>query len=261
MLGGYPKTSRLRGFLDGYPVRRNPLGQLSGMPDISRRLDLVHPINRGLVGWWPLDEGQGTQARDLSIYQNHGAIIGMANPATATSGWGAGPSQRQLAFDGSNDYISVPTSPSLAIVGDISMVFWLKYSAWNWHMLFTKTNGGTPGPYSAYVNAPRGTIEFHRGNGTLDAYVESTTPGPLNNWYCTAVTMTGTAVQHYLNGETNGSGTLSTTIGDSGNPMRMGSRADGFWLGGQASGWRLYNRALTATEIKQIYADKWIGAL
>lgn len=220
-------------------------------------LDRAHPLARGLVAWYPLNEGAGRRANDISGNGNHGTHI--LDPSwTGTGGKLTGSA---LTLNGSTQYISVPTSASLGIVGDMSMVCWLKIASYNWHMLFTKTNGGTPGPYSAYVNQVRGTIEFHRGNGTLDAYVESTNPGPVNLWQFVAVTMAGTMVQHYLNGAANGSGTISTTIADYGNAMRLGSRADGFWLGGQMANWRLYNRALSASEVAQLVSEPYAGSL
>lgn len=261
MLSGWPKTRRAIGNLDGSPVRQNSNGNLSGWPDTSKRLALAHPLAQGLVGWWPLDEGQGIVARDLSIYRNKGTLTNMADPATPTSGWGAGASQRELAFDGSNDYASVPHSSSLSVVGDMTMTAWIRIAAWNWHMLLTKTNGGTAGPYSAYVNLVRGTIEFHRGNGAAAAYVESTTALALNVWQFVAVTMAGTAVKHYLNAAAAGTGTLSTTIGDSGNALQIGRRTDGFYTSGRLAQCRLYNRALADAEIAQIYADKWAGTV
>jgi len=219
-------------------------------------LDRAHPLARGLAAWYPFNEGAGRRANDISGNGNHGTQL--LDPAwTGTGGKLTGSA---LTLNGSTQYVSVPTSASLAIVGDMTMVCWLKISAYNWHMLFVKSNAGNAGPYMAYVNQVRGTIEFHRGNGTLDAYVESTNPGALNIWYCIAVTMTGTAVQHYLNGATNGSGTLSTTIGDSGTVLRLGNRSDGFWLGGQMANWRLYNRALSAAEVAQLYAEPLAGA-
>lgn len=261
MLQGYPRLRDMSGLLSGYSRVRNAVGMPLGLPNGARRLDLTHPLALGLVGWWPLDEGQGIVARDLSIYANRGTLTSMADPATATSGWGAGASQRELAFDGSNDHVSVPHSSSLSVVGDMTMTAWIRIAAWNWHMLMTKTNGGTAGPYSAYVNLVRGTIEFHRGNGAAAAYVESTTALALNTWQFVAVTMAGTAVQHYLNAATAGSGTLSTAIADSGNAMQIGRRTDGFYVGGQLVQCRLYNRALSAAEISQIYADRWAGSI
>ena len=43
--------------------------------------------------------------------------------------------------------------------------------------------------------------------------------------------------------------------------MRLGNRADGFWLAGQMANWRLYNRALDAREVEQLYIDPLAGAL
>lgn len=236
------------------------VGNLAGWANLARRLNPRHPISAGLVGWWPMDEGQGVAIRDLSAGRNIGTATNMANPGISTSGWGAGASQKELAFDGSNDYVTVPHTSALAMVGDMSITGWIRISAWNWHMLFTKTNGGTAGPYSAYVNQVRGTIEFHRGNGAAAAYVESTTALALNTPQFVAVTMSGTAVAHYLNGATAGTGTISTATADSGNALQIGRRTDGFYVGGRLWQMRLYNRALSAAEVTQIYADPWIGA-
>lgn len=220
-------------------------------------LDYSSPLARGLVAWHAINEGAGRRANDISGNGNQGTHI--LDPAwTGTSGRLTGAA---LTLNGSSQYISVPHSASISLLGDMSMVCWLKVSAWNWHMFYTKTNSGTAGPFMAYINQVRGTVEFHRGNGTVSAYVESTTPIAVNLWQCIAVTMTGTTVQHYLNGATNGTGTLSTTIGDSGNAMRMGNRPDGFWLNGQMANWRLYNRALDAREVEQLYSDPLAGAL
>lgn len=261
MMQGFPRLRDASGALSGYSRIRDSVGAPLGLPNGSRRLDRSHPLALGLVGWWPLDEGQGIVARDLSTYSNKGTLTSMADPATPTSGWGAGASQRELAFDGSNDHVAVPHASSLSVVGDMTMAAWIRIAAWNWHMLLTKTNGGTAGPFAAYVNLVRGTIEFHRGNGAASAHVESTTALALNAWQFVAVTMAGTDVKHYLNAVAAGTGTLSTTIGDSGNAMQIGRRTDGFYTSGQLSHCRLYNRALSATEIAQIYADRWAGSI
>ncbi len=50
---------------------------------------------------------------------------------------------------------------------------------------------------------------------------------PSGTWSQIAVTMSGTSVVHYLNGATNGSGTASTPIDDTGTNARIGSRNDG----------------------------------
>jgi hypothetical protein len=59
----------------------------------------------GCVGLWLMNEGGGGKIYDLSGRDNTGTLTGMANPSTATSGWGAGKFGSALNFDGSNDYV------------------------------------------------------------------------------------------------------------------------------------------------------------
>lgn len=213
-------------------------------------IDPGNSINDNCVIWWPTDEGTGDVVNDISGNGFDGAIVG-------GSTWADG----GVVFDGSGNEITVAHDAALAITGDMTIVAWLKYSSYDWHMLLTKTNGGTAGPYMAYVNAARGTIEFWRGNGSGGDYIESTDPGPTGAWYCAAVTMSGTTVTHYLDGASNGSGTLSTTIGDSGTGLKFGKRADGFYLNGSAKNMRLFDRALSGAEIATLYSDPFAGQL
>lgn len=216
----------------------------------SITIDPGNSINANCVGWWPMDEGSGTTVADVSGNGLDGSLVG--SPSWADGG---------VVFDGSDDEMVVTHDAALAITGNMTMMAWVKYASYDWHMLFVKANSGTAGPYTAYVNAVRGTIEFHRGNGTLSDYVESTDPGPTDEWYFVAVTMSGTTVTHYLNGASNGSGTLSTTIGDSGTDLRFGRRTDGFYLTGSAKNIRLFDRALSGAEIASLYSDPFFGQL
>jgi hypothetical protein len=90
-------------------------------------LDRSHPLARGLVGWWPLNEGGGTRVADVGSYQNPGAF-GNITPSS-TSGWSGGPHGRAVRFDGSDDIISVPHSASLALTGDMSACAWVNVTS------------------------------------------------------------------------------------------------------------------------------------
>ncbi len=263
MLGGYPKVARRIGSLDGYPIRRSPLGQLSGLPDIARRLDVTHPINSGLCGWWPLDEGQGVVARDLSLYQNHGTLTNMANPATATSGWGAGVSQRELAFDGSNDYISVPHGAHLAITGAITLSIWFRFAGNPTGYPACQKGGSYPQPYGI-SSQPSRTWNFVRGNGSSQAYVLGVTSTPVGVWGHAVGTWVGGLFAIYVNGILDNTASASPTVSDTGTAFGIGANfptTANQWMTGTLAHVRLYNRALAASEIKQLYADKWIGSI
>lgn len=89
---------------------------------------LTKPANNlGLVGYWNFNEGTSTYAGDFSANSNTGTLTNMANPPTATSGWGNGKFDGGLNFDGTDDYVSVPDqnyfSPS---VNDVTVSFWAK---------------------------------------------------------------------------------------------------------------------------------------
>lgn len=58
-----------------------------------------HPLNNTLVGAWPIIGG-GTRAGDVTMFRNHGTIIG--DPT-----WGGGKTGAALYFDGVNDYIDL----------------------------------------------------------------------------------------------------------------------------------------------------------
>ena len=71
-----------------------------GMP-----YDEDHEQVQGLVAWYRFASGLGGLAYD-EIGDNDGIMTNMANPATPTSGWGAGRFGSVPAFDKSNDYIT-----------------------------------------------------------------------------------------------------------------------------------------------------------
>ena len=86
----------------------------------------------GLMVAWGFNEGAGTSAADSS---------GNNNTATLLNGvtWGTGKYGSGLSFDGANDYLSVPNSPSLNITGTgLTLSTWLKPSTastairWSW---------------------------------------------------------------------------------------------------------------------------------
>lgn len=77
------------------------------------------PSDINLVGYWSLDEGSGTEVKDSSPENNHGAPVN--SPL-----WESGVSGLQLNFDGVNQYINIPDSASLNFgTGDFTISMWL----------------------------------------------------------------------------------------------------------------------------------------
>jgi len=67
------------------------------------------------------DEGTGSTVYDESAYRNNGTLTGGA-------AWSVGTSGKGIAFDGSDDYISIPQSASFNAVNAFSVSFWVKHN-------------------------------------------------------------------------------------------------------------------------------------
>ena len=90
-------------------------------PRFYTPLNRRHPMAQGLVGCWLINEGSRNTLYDLSGHNNVGTLANMADPPTATSGWGIGQFGSVLGFDGSNDYCSIPLLQNYPI--SIAMLF------------------------------------------------------------------------------------------------------------------------------------------
>ena len=72
------------------------------------------------VGLWHCDEGTGNTIYDITTNNNDGSISGAA--------WVPGKFDDGLSFDGINDGIDVPDSPSLSINGGITISVWVNFT-------------------------------------------------------------------------------------------------------------------------------------
>lgn len=197
-------------------------------------------MNLGLVGYWPFDDGSGTVATDFS---------GNGYTGTLNTGqqWVDGKRGRALNFNNSSDFVST-TYPASAPLTNWTM------SAWVYD---TKNNG-----------AYRSIIQINnRGDDALYVYPNNvfgfwpcgvgtnTTQVPANQWVHVVATYDSVAgFKYYQNGNQVGtSGTCANAA--YWDYIRFGGYAAGDserW-GGKLDEIRIYNRALSATEVTTLY--------
>ena len=96
-------------------------------PPVGSQINWGHPLARGLVGCWLLNEGAGRKAYDLSEYRNHGTLTSMAIPPTPNSGWNPGRTGIGLSFDGVDDYVGMMTTD--LYTDTITLEAWTKTSS------------------------------------------------------------------------------------------------------------------------------------
>jgi hypothetical protein len=190
----------------------------------------------------------GTTWKDMSGFNNSGSLINGPTYSSANGG--------SIVFDGVDDYVDCGNQSSIQLIGDMSILSWIKVTDFSkFSGIVAKTTGNIANPYDYYLLQSSGTPNFIRGSGgsTYANHLGTTSP-TLGVWQQVAVTMLATQVTHYLNGSSNGTGTISVTTTNAANNLMIGNRSDNVTdFKGNISITQIYNRALSATEIQQNY--------
>jgi hypothetical protein len=219
-------------------------------------------LRQGLVGaWCPSVQrcGSGFTLPDLSGYGNHGTLTNM-DPGTD---WVASGSGLALDFDGSNDYINISINLSGVITSkQYTVCCWINTSS---------TNSNTY-PFSLGSTASDTPIVGFRidpgGNGRIIALLRddafnSQLPGNdpilVNNaiWNNIVVVASGSNAQLYTNAKTNGSSVSISSLGattiNRATIGALGRTSIAAYYSGLCDDARIYNRALTPSEIQLLY--------
>jgi len=202
------------------------------------------PNNLDLVGYWSLNEGVGTQAGDSSGQNKNGTL-------TNSPTWVDGKRGKALTF-GSTSYVNVSQITSLDS-GDMSLCLWVKPSALpsggQWLLQQWNTATG-PALFTESAN-----ITWQIGD-YANRLTTSSNPVTIGIWQYICGTASGTNLSIYYNGQsvisgsrTRAEGNGSGVFGIAG-PNALGTLAS---LSGSADDVRIYNRALSAGEVKQLY--------
>ncbi len=202
----------------------------------------------GLVGYWKMDEGVGATILDNSGTGNTG-VFGTGSSAP---GWTNGKFGVGTSFD-SNDYITVSHNTTLNPTN-------LTFSAWvylsslsNYQMIFSKFNGSTGG-YDFRLNASKQPeiVLVGLSSPSLGLVTGNTAVG-TTTWTHIAATYDGSRIKLFINGildkEVATSGSLSTST----TSLLIGKRIDGYHFIGKLDEVRIYNRALSASEVSDLY--------
>lgn len=126
-------------------------------PPFGAPLNRDHWAAKNLVASYLFNEGAGRTVYDSSGNENHGTMIGFGAEDTATSGWVPGSHGGAIAFDGSDDGITLPAFstpfPMSVFVGfsssmtDQGMMFARRISASDWTFMLRLDPGGLPACY------------------------------------------------------------------------------------------------------------------
>lgn len=215
-------------------------------------IDHQHPLSRGLVGFWPFNEGAGSRLADISGKGNHGTITNM----DLRSAWVGSPQGGGLSFDGSNDHvngIALPTITDVTLVAIASlratasfpMLISHKYADGN----FTELR----------FNAATSDLTMRYNETSFTASGHAATLGRSTFF---AGTGQASGIRIYINGLWLGENS-SITLAAMDQNWRFGDRATdgGLPFPGTISYIRIYDRALSDQEIHELYASPYAGLM
>ncbi len=195
------------------------LYQIGATSKISKTLQGRDSLTSGLVGHWTFDgPNMLTNVADSSGQSDTG-LLSHSGSGTTTAPGRVGQS---LSFDGINDYVTMGASYN----GVQSVAFWIKVATSTTLQKIMDLNG------TATVTIDSGTLN---GNNFTSPtrYVDGVAASTINdtNWHYVAIT-TGTGIN-----------ASALDIG----------RISAAYLGGSLDDVRVYNRALSAAEVLQLY--------
>lgn len=213
-------------------------------------------LQADMVAWWPFDETSGTTAKDNYFNQLHGTVSGAQ--------WVQGIVNNALSFDGTDDYVSVPSSAELTAAAlHYTVEVWVKPRVDNdyWTGVVGKP-GRNFNFWLGQSNNPNGGYVHHRFHTTAstNAGCPDTSAGsiPMDIWTHVVLTNDGSRCRTYINGRIKAESIFGgTMVGDATN-LYIGRNLDGSsanYFKGLIDEVRIYSAALPQSLIQQHYAE------
>ena len=226
-------------------------------PMLGGQINYEHPLAKGLVGCWLMNEG-GDIVNDLS-----NNIKGTFGTGTAAPTWGAGKHGNNLYFDGSNDYIFCGDGADALKLGtsDFTIIFSIRQDALLDGYILSTKNGA---PRYSIKTLSDGDLLFYISDG-VNSRQDGTTWTPLADFKTHQVAWRvdhsrTDGFQWFIDGildNTRDGDPTNVGSTDSGQKLAIGTRGEDKGEYGKffLDYLYVYNRALSAQEVQQLYID------
>jgi alpha-tubulin suppressor-like RCC1 family protein len=211
-------------------------------------------LNNGLVAYYPFTGN----ANDGSGNGNHGTVYGAS---LTTDKFGN--TNNAYSFDGVNDYINISDSSSLDLTTQFTLSAWIYPTSLMQDPaqggIISKVGGvGGNNGYQFVITDTNSSIlcQFNAaGESWPSNSLIASNNVPLNEWSHVVCTYDNNTSRIYYNGTLVGSKVIgSKSIVNSSSNFRISSDDNGnVWFAGSIDEIAVYNRALSASEIQQLY--------
>lgn len=212
-------------------------------------------LTNGLVGYWSFNgadmnwtSSSAGIAYDRSGNGNNATFVNMNQQTSVTSG-AVG---QAVAFNGSSSYVEVSNSASLN-PSNLTVSTWAKSNTATWNdfgFLVSKRDVFVMHPTQSAT-----AVSFYINNGAWIS-ASCTPANAITRWNLYTMTWDGTTLRCYINGVAGGTAVPGGSINTSDTGVIDIGRDDGSatrYFNGSMDETRMYNRALSASEVKQLY--------
>ena len=228
-------------------------GNVSGVSNQASATITSAPPPTGLVAAYGFEEGSGATVADLSGTGNNGTVTGATWTASGRFG-------SALSFDGASDWVTVPDANSLDLTTGMTLEAWVRPTTLgsSWRTAIFKEQSGNYA-YGLYAHTGTNNPSANGIIGGADKDIRGTGALALNTWTHLAATYDGAQLRLYVNGVQNSAVAATGNITTSTGALRIGgNNIWPEWFVGQLDEIRIYNRALSATEV-QADMNKSVG--
>lgn len=211
-------------------------------------------ITSGLIGMWSFNgsdmnwtgASSGT-AYDRSGNNNHATFVNMNQKTSVVPGV----SGQAVLFNGTSSYVEVQNSASLN-PSNLTVSTWVKSNTATWNdfgFLVSKRD-----VFVMHPNQGATSVAFYIHNGAWQS-ASCTPTTAITKWNLYTMTWDGTTIRCYINGVAGGTAAPGGSINTADTGVLTIGRDDGIgrFLNGAIDETRMYNRALTPAEVKQLY--------
>jgi len=222
-------------------------------PVMKKQKDYRDKLDDNLVLWYRFNEASGTTAYDSSRFFNHGTITGATYAAGKVN-------EYCLSFDGNDDKVTkIPFNNAkinmTSAGGTVAFWFFIAAEPSN-HKYFMSFDGSDRNVIRYYSATKKVNFILLESSGVWkNAY--SNVAVEFNKWHHVVCVWTETEHIVYLDGVA-GTPTARTASDFDWDKLYVGTREDmgaTDFLEGKMDDIRIYNRALSATEVSHLYTS------
>ncbi len=213
---------------------------------------------KGLLGHWRFEEGQGDLAVDSSGNENDGDIW--------NADWVKGRFGTALAFDGQGAYVSIPEITGLDGSDEMTVEAWVWWEGTGKYPNIISGGTWSPGGFLMFVNDNQCTFRMGRpgfsASNNREQWREISSqllaPFAMGQWYHLAATFKRPVIKTYVNGRPVGSANWDYPVGHKGD-LVIGKWGGAVSHKGLIDEVRVFNRALEADEIASVFKEQSTG--